>query len=77
MICLICRKADMVDGFTVVTLLRGEFRLIVNAVPARVCPMCGEAFVEEAVAELLLSSAWRRSADGILDSQCGFGALQI
>ena len=57
MICLICRQAETVDGSTLVTLKRGEFRLLVNSVPARVCPGCGEAYVEEDVAMRLLQRA--------------------
>ena len=77
MICLICQKSEAVDGLTTVTFERGEFRLIVKSVPARVCPSCGEAYVEEAVAEQLLSFARQRFEDGILDTLSEFGALQI
>jgi len=57
MICLICRQAETVDGFTSVLFERGEFRLFVNSVPARVCPSCGEAYVSEDVALRLLHDA--------------------
>lgn len=77
MICVICRNADTVEGSTIVTFDRDEFRLIVKNVPARVCLPCGEAYVEEAVAEQLLSFARQCSEDGILDLQCEFSALQI
>ena len=68
MICLICRQAELVDGFTSVTFERGEMRLVVNNVPARVCPGCGEAYVEEDVAVQLLQLAEDVSAAGILDN---------
>ena len=77
MICLICRQAQIIDGLTLVTFERGEFRLIVNAVPARVCPSCGEAYVEEALAEQLLSFARQRFEAGMLDTQCEFSTMQI
>ena len=77
MICLICRKADAIEGSTRIEFARGEFRLIVTGVPARVCPNCGEAYLEEYVAEQLLSFARRCHQDGILDTQCEFGTLQI
>jgi len=57
MICLICRQSDLVDGFTSVTLERGEIKLVIKDVPARICPNCGEAVVEEAVAVRLLDAA--------------------
>lgn len=57
MICLICRQVDIVDGFTSITLEREEFRLLINHVPAHICPSCGEAIVDEDVAIQLISEA--------------------
>lgn len=55
--CLICRQAETVDGLTSVHFERGEMKLMVNNVPARVCPSCGETYVEEDVAVRLLNHA--------------------
>jgi len=55
--CLICRQAETVDGLTFLTLERDETKLVVNGVPARVCPGCGEAYVDEDVALRLLQRA--------------------
>ncbi len=71
--CLICLQAETVDGPTSVNLTRGEFRLTVSSVPARVCPQCGESYVEEAVAQKLLSLAEREAALGILESVLEYG----
>ncbi len=57
MICLICRQAEIVDGFTSITFEREEFRLLINHVPAHICPKCGEAIVDEDVAIQLISKA--------------------
>ncbi len=57
MICLICRQVDIVDGFTSITLEREEFRVLINHVPAHICPSCGEAIVDEDVAIQLISEA--------------------
>lgn len=65
MLCLICRQAETVDGLTSVNFERGEMKLTVNNVPARVCPSCGEAYVEEDVAVKLLSGAEEISKTGI------------
>ena len=73
--CLICGQAETVDGLTVVTFERGEFRLIVKNVPARVCPNCGEAYMEEAIAEHLLRSGRQRSEAGMLNTQCEYSNL--
>lgn len=66
--CLICLQAETVDRPTSVSLTRGEFRLTVSGVPARVCPQCGEGYVEEVVAQKLLSLAEQESALGVLES---------
>jgi len=57
-----------VDGLTAVRFERGEMRLVVNNVPARICPSCGEAYVEECVAIQLLRDADAMSAAGEMDS---------
>ena len=56
------------DGLTSVHFERGEMRLVVNHVPARVCPSCGEAYVEEQVAVSLLREADAMSAAGEVES---------
>jgi YgiT-type zinc finger domain-containing protein len=66
--CLICRRADLIDGLTLVQFERGEMKYVINYVPARVCPSCGEAYVEEVVAEALLRRAAQISETGVLES---------
>jgi YgiT-type zinc finger domain-containing protein len=65
MICLICRQAEMIDSVTTVGFQRGELHLMINNVPARVCPSCGEAYVDEPVAVRLLREAEEASKAGI------------
>ena len=72
MICLICRQVETVDGLTTVLFERGEFRMVVNSVPARVCPSCGEVYVEEDVAVRLLRDADEMSRAGMLDVVCEY-----
>lgn len=66
--CLICLQSETMDGITSVAFARGEFRLTISSVPARVCPHCGEAYVEETVAQKLLHLAERESAQGMWES---------
>ncbi len=73
MICLICRQAEIVDGFTSITFEREEFRLLINHVPAHVCPSCGEAIVDEDVAIRLLSEAENIVSEGILEDIRDYG----
>ena len=68
-LCLLCRQAETVDGLTSVSFERGEMRLVVNHVPARNCPSCGEAYVMERVAVSLLREAEAMSAAGEMDSE--------
>ena len=77
MICLLCRQAESVDGVTSVLFERGEMKLTVNHVPARVCPSCGEAYVEEDVALRLLQGAEELSAAGELDAVNEYNELNV
>ena len=67
MICLICRQADVLYGLTSITFERGEMRLVINKVPANICPSCGEAYVDEDVAMQLLQDADEMSAAGMME----------
>jgi YgiT-type zinc finger domain-containing protein len=76
MICLICRQAEPLDGLTTILFERGEMRMTVQDVPARVCPSCGEAYVEEDIAVRLMRQADAMSASGTLDGVLDFGSNQ-
>ncbi len=65
MICLICRQADLVDGQTSVNFASGEISVVVSRVPAWTCPHCGEAFLDEEIAQQLLQEAEKVSRAGI------------
>ena len=75
MICLICRQAEIVDGSTAVHFERGEMRLTMSNVPARICPSCGEAYVAEEVAAKLLREAEKLSAIGEWNNVREYGGL--
>lgn len=57
MTCVICRQAETEPGTTTVTLTRGKLTFVVRAVPARICPNCGEAYLDEEAATGLLTTA--------------------
>jgi YgiT-type zinc finger domain-containing protein len=73
MICLICRQAEIIDGFTSITLEREEFRLLINHAPAHVCPKCGESVVDEDVAICLLSMAEDVVNEGVIEDIRDYG----
>ena len=72
MICLLCRQAETVDGFTSATFERDETRLVVRQIPARVCPSCGEAYMDEDVAVALLRELDELTATGIMETVVQF-----
>lgn len=55
--CVICKQAEVRDGKATVTLQRGPTTLVVKGVPARVCPNCGEHYVDEPTSRELLKTA--------------------
>lgn len=65
--CIICRQAELIDGFTSIPFERDEFRLLMRNVPAQVCPNCGEALVDEDVAAELLKKTEDVFEQGLQD----------
>jgi YgiT-type zinc finger domain-containing protein len=72
MICLICRQAEIIQDSTSISFERGEFRMLVNHVPARVCPVCGEAILDEVTSTRLLSLVEKTFQDGLMDEVCEY-----
>lgn len=70
--CLICRQAQLVEGLTSINFERGEMRLVIDHVPALVCPSCGEASVSEDIAVSLLQGADGIHSAGILEEKMGY-----
>jgi YgiT-type zinc finger domain-containing protein len=66
--CLICLQAETVSGLTAIPFERGEFRLVINNVPAQVCPHCGEVYLGEDVASQLLQRAEKIFAQGEMEA---------
>jgi YgiT-type zinc finger domain-containing protein len=62
--CVICNRAETIPGTTSVLLERDHLTLVVNNVPARVCPNCGEAYADETVTASLLHQAEKMAKAG-------------
>ena len=62
--CVVCKQAEVKPGTTTVTLERDELTLVIKNVPARVCPNCGEAYVDEVVTTQLLNEAEAMARSG-------------
>jgi YgiT-type zinc finger domain-containing protein len=63
--CMICDRAEVVAGTTEVKLERGEFRLMIKNVPARICPACSEAFSDQDVSIRILKEAEKLAVLGL------------
>lgn len=55
--CILCKLGDMRPGNVTITLQRGETTVIIKEVPAQVCENCGEYYLEDTIAERVLSMA--------------------
>ena len=65
--CLICRQAEIINGFTSITFEREEFRLLIHHIPAQICPSCGEAIVTEDTATRLLDMGETAIREGMFE----------
>lgn len=63
--CVICKQAEVRPGKATITLERGAATLVVKGVPARVCPNCGEEYVEDEVLKRLLKQAEEAARSGV------------
>jgi len=72
---MICDRAEVVAGTTVVVLEREEIRLVIKNVPARICPACGEAFSGEDVSIRILDEAEKLAGLGLRIVERDFGCM--
>ncbi len=55
--CVICKQGETQKGTATVTLERDDMVLVFKRVPAEVCDVCGEEYVEEQTTTHLLKTA--------------------
>lgn len=55
--CVICKQGTTRAGTATITLERGEMVLVFRKVPAEVCEVCGEEYVDERTTSRLLETA--------------------
>ncbi len=63
--CVVCRQGETRPGKTTVVLQRGSATVVINDVPALVCENCGEDYVDEQVAESVLTAAEASARAGV------------
>ncbi|CAN5825171.1 hypothetical protein BH23ACT11_BH23ACT11_24290 [soil metagenome] len=64
--CVVCKQGETRPGTATVTLERDEMVLVFRKLPARVCQVCGEEYVEEDITARLLSAAEEAAQSGVL-----------
>lgn len=55
--CVVCKRGATQAGTATITLERGEMVLVFRKVPAEVCEVCGEEYVDEQTTSRLLETA--------------------
>jgi YgiT-type zinc finger domain-containing protein len=63
--CVICNQTETVPGKTSVLFERDQLTLVIENVPAWLCPNCGEAYADESVTLNLLNQAGRLARAGM------------
>jgi YgiT-type zinc finger domain-containing protein len=64
--CVVCKQGDLKPGEATVTLERDEMVLVFRKVPASVCQVCGEEYVDDETTTHLLSAAEEAARSGVL-----------
>lgn len=64
--CVVCKQGDLQPGVATITLERGEMVLVFRKVPARVCQVCGEEYIDEETTTRLLAIAEETARSGVL-----------
>ena len=77
MLCVICGQAKLVEAFTSIPLEHDEIRILINNVPAKACPKCGDAVVMEDIAVQLLRFGNELSNAGVIESMQDFQRLWL
>ena len=55
--CPVCNQGETREGTATVTLERGDVVLVFKKVPAEVCEVCGEEYIDERTTARLLAAA--------------------
>ncbi|MBI2872491.1 MAG: type II toxin-antitoxin system MqsA family antitoxin [Chloroflexi bacterium] len=63
--CVVCKQAVTRPGKATVTLERDGITLVTRGVPARVCPNCGEEYMDEGITGRLLQAAEEAARAGV------------
>lgn len=63
--CVICHDGETEPGTTTVTLIRDETTVVIRDVPAQICTICGEEYVDVATGKRLSQMAEAAVNEGV------------
>lgn len=63
--CVICQYGETEAEATTVTLTRGEATIVIRAVPAQICTICGEEYVDATADKRLSQIAEKALREGV------------
>ncbi|PSR20618.1 MAG: hypothetical protein C7B45_13975 [Sulfobacillus acidophilus] len=63
--CVICKSGTPEAGKTTVTLARGKALIVFRRVSARICPNCGETYLDDGVVDELYHAADQAAKAGV------------
>ena len=63
--CVICKQGQTNQGFTTVTLERGQTTVVIKDVPAAICENCGEYYLSEDVTDKVQNMAEQAFQHGV------------
>lgn len=63
--CVICQYGETELGTTTVTFTRGDATIVIRDVPAQVCTICGEEYVDVATGKRLSQIAEAALSEGV------------
>lgn len=64
--CAMCKRGETTPGVTSVLLTRDDFTLVIRDVPAEICEICGEDYIDGDVAKCLYHMADEMQHQGTL-----------
>lgn len=65
MTCVICKIGKLEAGKTTVTLERGQALIVFRRVPAKICPNCGESYLDDGVVAEVYHAADQAAKAGV------------
>lgn len=65
MTCVICKSGTPEAGKTTVTLERGKALIVFRRVPAKICPNCGESYLDDGVVTEVYHAADQAAKAGV------------